>query len=490
MIFAMVSIFVATATVGAQQYFIDAINSTTQLNDATVGTGLNQFEFSGSWLTDAPTGAFHTDNHYSNATGNYYRVRFSGIQAKIYSEKSKALGIYGVSIDGGAETMVDPYAATRSEQQLIYTSPVLANGSHNIKVRITGNKNASASGTYMSADRVDVIAPVTATPTPTPVPTRTPTPTPTAAPTKAPVTTTAKTPTPAAPRPAGSASTSTSVKPADITPPTAPGDLQAMVTGNNAVVILSWKASTASTGVLGYHVERSSDGGQNWSVLTSATSELGYTDDAAAFAIHYTYRVSALGQTGLVSEYSKVDASTGNFTATIHTTKAEVFKSDDGAAAAEVPAGALSTDANCSIVTQDVKLGTTERKVAAGAYILICKDSTGKVLSEFSQPVRWSVDLNGRLSGLKNPEAAAVNSSGAAASIPGASYDPKTQMLHFNQSSSSQVAVLAEARHGLGAGWIVLIILMLLGAATFVVLLRTHQIERYRDYLMQKYYNL
>ncbi|GGH91199.1 PKD domain-containing protein [Arthrobacter liuii] len=127
-----------------------------ELNDATVGTGLNQFNYSGSWSVSNPAAAYQSDNHFANATNASYQVQCSGTQAKIFAEKSSALGIVGVSIDGGAETMVDPYASSRSEQNLLYTSPTLVSGTHTLKVRITGTKNPSATGTYAAADRVEI----------------------------------------------------------------------------------------------------------------------------------------------------------------------------------------------------------------------------------------------------------------------------------------------------------------------------------------------
>jgi hypothetical protein len=38
----------------------------------------------------------------------------------------------------------------------MYTSPTLASGSHTLKVRTTGTKNASSSNTYCVVDRVDI----------------------------------------------------------------------------------------------------------------------------------------------------------------------------------------------------------------------------------------------------------------------------------------------------------------------------------------------
>ena len=130
--------------------------ATVSLNDATVGTGTNQFEFVGAWNTSTGTGKYNGDDHYTNTVGAYYQVRFNGTQVSIYAAKAGHHGIAGVSIDGGAEVNVDCYAATRAENVLLWTSPALAAGDHIIKVRATGTKNASSTGTYIAADRLDV----------------------------------------------------------------------------------------------------------------------------------------------------------------------------------------------------------------------------------------------------------------------------------------------------------------------------------------------
>jgi hypothetical protein len=40
---------------------------------------------------------------------------------------------------------------------LLWSSPAIAAGAHTLKVRVTGQRNASASGTYIAADRVDIV---------------------------------------------------------------------------------------------------------------------------------------------------------------------------------------------------------------------------------------------------------------------------------------------------------------------------------------------
>ncbi len=84
---ALVSVLVATASVGAQKYVTDAA-TVVSYNDATVGTGLGQFEFVSTWNKDTPAGAYNNDNHFSNAAGAFYQFRFSGTTIKILGEKN------------------------------------------------------------------------------------------------------------------------------------------------------------------------------------------------------------------------------------------------------------------------------------------------------------------------------------------------------------------------------------------------------------------
>ncbi|WP_162463317.1 CBM35 domain-containing protein [Paenibacillus psychroresistens] len=134
------------------------------INDDETGTGENQYEYVGSWSASANTQAYMQTDHYDNVTNDYYQIRFTGSQVKVYGEKNSSFGIVAVSVDGGPETLVDLYSATRLVNTLLYTSPTLANSGHTVKVRITGTKNASSGNTYTTADRVVVTLGVTPPP--------------------------------------------------------------------------------------------------------------------------------------------------------------------------------------------------------------------------------------------------------------------------------------------------------------------------------------
>lgn len=150
------------------------------VNDSVTGTGNNQFDYHGNWPTSTGTAPYMQDDHYSNTANDYYLVRFSGTQIKVYAAKGTNIGIGAFSMDGGVETNVDCYSPSRQDQILLYTSPVLPAGQHTLKVRVTGTKNGSSTDYFITADKVEIFS-GTATPTPTltPAATFTPTPSPT-----------------------------------------------------------------------------------------------------------------------------------------------------------------------------------------------------------------------------------------------------------------------------------------------------------------------
>ncbi len=130
----------------------------TTVNDNTTGTGLNQFNYSGSWSYYAnQSGAYDNDNHWSSTTNNYYTFEFSGQQTRVYASMAPNGGIAAFSVDNGAETYFDTYAATREDDVFLFATPTLGNGTHTLKVRVTGLKNPASSGYNVPADRIDIV---------------------------------------------------------------------------------------------------------------------------------------------------------------------------------------------------------------------------------------------------------------------------------------------------------------------------------------------
>ena len=65
-------------------------------------------------------------------------------------------GIAAVSVDGGAETLVDEYSATRVGDVSVWTSPRLTSGTHTIRVRVTGTKQSAATNDWVTIDRFEI----------------------------------------------------------------------------------------------------------------------------------------------------------------------------------------------------------------------------------------------------------------------------------------------------------------------------------------------
>jgi hypothetical protein len=127
------------------------------INDNTIGAGPNQFQYTGAWsyATGNPS-KYQGDDHFSNSAGSAARISLTGTRITLYGSKAPWHGIAAISIDGGATTMLDYYAATRQDNLALYTSPPLPVGPHTVTVTVTGARNTAAADTVVTIDRVDV----------------------------------------------------------------------------------------------------------------------------------------------------------------------------------------------------------------------------------------------------------------------------------------------------------------------------------------------
>ena len=362
----------------------------------------------------------------------------------------------------------------------------------------------------------------TATPTPTPVP-KTPTPTP---PTPTPVPSTPK-PTPApthAPTPAptptpgggggggssggggsggsssggsGGASTGgagggSGGASASVVPST-PGDFTASISGGNAVVELTWDASTDSNGVVGYQVERSLDQ-MNWTVLDSNVIATSYEDSTVSYSVHYYYRVEAVDTAGVDSDYATADVTTPDFSATSGTAGGTptTYTSDDNFASVTMPPGALSESADCSINSASTnQVVPSGHKIILGPYSMVCKDANGNVIASFAQPLTWTFTIKNKLAGVTDPLVYMSDASGKLTNAGKQTYNAKSGTIQIVSSTSNALLVLATTVAGVPWNAIALILLVLgLGLGIFVFILKRQQKLNYNDYLRKKYYNL
>lgn len=128
-----------------------------RVNDNTLGTGLNQFNYVGTWgYNGTEAAAFLNDNHWSGTANDSFQVVFSGTRVDLYGARAPNHGIAAVSVDGAPEVLVDYYAASRTDKSLVWSSPGLTPTAHVLRVRVTGTRNTASTGTAVPADRVDV----------------------------------------------------------------------------------------------------------------------------------------------------------------------------------------------------------------------------------------------------------------------------------------------------------------------------------------------
>jgi len=133
--------------------FLLASAQGTVIDNAVRGTGLNQHNYVGpSWIHGAVTNTFYKSTHSANIVANTYMTfTFEGTKIEWYTEKKFTHGIVAISIDGGAEIMIDLFSGTE-QHLLVYTSPTLLQGTHVFKMRTTGTKNAASTNYYSIHD--------------------------------------------------------------------------------------------------------------------------------------------------------------------------------------------------------------------------------------------------------------------------------------------------------------------------------------------------
>ena len=130
------------------------------LDDTVQGTGINQFHYIGAdWqhCTDCETAKFQHSDSWNGVANESVTLAFRGTRISLYGAKASHHGIGMVSIDGEAETRIDYYAATRADNQLLWTSPLLQLGQHTLRLRVSGAKNPASTSTVITIDRVSIM---------------------------------------------------------------------------------------------------------------------------------------------------------------------------------------------------------------------------------------------------------------------------------------------------------------------------------------------
>lgn len=129
------------------------------IDDSTIGFTINRFNYvGGGWNHGTCTpNCYNNTDSWDNTKNNFVAIAFSGTKIKFYGVLDPKYGIGAVSIDGGSESFIDFYSATRAGNMLMWSSAVLPRGPHIFILRVTATKNSHSFNTWIAPDRVDII---------------------------------------------------------------------------------------------------------------------------------------------------------------------------------------------------------------------------------------------------------------------------------------------------------------------------------------------
>lgn len=127
----------------------------TRIEDSVKGDGLNQISYRGEWRHS--TGNIDADgtNSYSCNSGDTATLRFSGTSVSFFGVTDSNHGIVAITVDDGAESLVDEYSANRVAGARLWSSPALPSGDHTLTIRVTGTSNALSRYIWATVDRIE-----------------------------------------------------------------------------------------------------------------------------------------------------------------------------------------------------------------------------------------------------------------------------------------------------------------------------------------------
>lgn len=135
---------------------ISAENDTTIVEDSMITTDYEAFKFqystNGGWKSGPGDGFSNGDEHYGYA-GAWVSLTFIGTKVAIYGTIAPQHGTYNVYLDNEFKGSVDAYATSRIDQQLLFQSEELDEGTHVLKLQLPED---AASGVAIQIDYAEV----------------------------------------------------------------------------------------------------------------------------------------------------------------------------------------------------------------------------------------------------------------------------------------------------------------------------------------------
>jgi hypothetical protein len=109
----------------------------------------------GSWTTFKTTGASSGSYGYSDSKATAL-ISFSGTQLDLLATMGYTMGTARIVVDGAAPTYVSLYSPTTMRQQKVWSTGILASGTHQVAISWAGQASVPAGGTRVNIDALDV----------------------------------------------------------------------------------------------------------------------------------------------------------------------------------------------------------------------------------------------------------------------------------------------------------------------------------------------
>jgi large repetitive protein len=109
------------------------------------------------WSNTASQSAWGGAVWQTNTGGGSVILPFTGMRYSLMVTTGKTFGKLRVTVDSQPSFLVDLYGSVTGYRKTVYTSPFLPPGNHLLTLEWSGEKNASATNTYVNIDAVDVL---------------------------------------------------------------------------------------------------------------------------------------------------------------------------------------------------------------------------------------------------------------------------------------------------------------------------------------------
>ena len=111
----------------------------------------------GAWTLASSSGAYGGMVLYSQVTGSSLTYTLAGPgEIRLFGRCYPAGGIVSVSVDGGPAVDVDLYSVMSQNRTLLHSVRV-GTGTHTLTATVTGRRNASATGAYVTLDAANIV---------------------------------------------------------------------------------------------------------------------------------------------------------------------------------------------------------------------------------------------------------------------------------------------------------------------------------------------